>query len=108
MRRDCWFVADLGVLAERPVLLNPLALWLAVNGTRKRADTQVRPYGLERDAWQIARVAPAEREGTEYPGLPRANIISKGNAFPSLTATRERQPSPTGGRRYALARTDPP
>ena len=32
----------------------------------------------------------------------------KGSAFPSLTAARERQPSPAGGRRSALARTDPP
>ena len=32
----------------------------------------------------------------------------KGSAFPSLTAAREGQPSPAGGRRSALARTDPP
>jgi hypothetical protein len=32
----------------------------------------------------------------------------KGSAFPSLTAARERQPSLAGGRRSALAQTDPP
>ena len=43
-----------------------------------------------------------------YPGLPRAEGFPKGSAFPSLTAAREGQPSPAGGRRSALARTDPP
>ena len=32
----------------------------------------------------------------------------KGSAFPSLITARECQPSPAGGRRSALARTDPP
>ena len=43
-----------------------------------------------------------------YPKLPRAKGFPKGRAFPSLTSTRECQPSPAGGRRSALAQTDPP
>ena len=43
-----------------------------------------------------------------YPRLPRAKGLPRGSAFPSLTAARDRQPSPAGGRRSALARTDPP
>ena len=43
-----------------------------------------------------------------YPRLPRAKGLPKGSAFPSLTAARDRQPSPAGGRRSALAQTDPP
>ena len=39
---------------------------------------------------------------------PRAKGFPKGRAFPSLTAARERQPSPAGGRRSAPAQTDPP
>ena len=42
------------------------------------------------------------------PVLPRAKGFPKGSAFPSLTSTRECQPSPAGGRRSALAQTDPP
>ena len=43
-----------------------------------------------------------------YPRLPRAKGFPKGGAFPSLTAAMESQPSPAGGRRSALAQTDPP
>ena len=43
-----------------------------------------------------------------YPRLPRAKGFPKGRAFPLLTAARDRQPSPAGGRRSALAQTDPP
>ena len=43
-----------------------------------------------------------------YPKLPRAKGLPKGRAFPSLTAARDRQPSPAGGRRSAPAQTDPP
>ena len=43
-----------------------------------------------------------------YPRLPRAKGLPRGSAFPSLTAARDRQPSPAGGRRSALAQTDPP
>ena len=43
-----------------------------------------------------------------YPRPPRAKGLPKGRAFPSLTAARDRQPSPAGGRRSALAQTDPP
>ena len=43
-----------------------------------------------------------------YPRLPRAKGLPKGWAFPSLTAARDSQPSPAGGRRSALAQTDPP
>ena len=42
------------------------------------------------------------------PVLPRAKGLPKGSAFPSLTAARDSQPSPAGGRRSALAQTDPP
>ena len=42
------------------------------------------------------------------PVLPRAGGFPKGRTFPSLTSTRECQPSPAGGRRSALAQTDPP
>ena len=42
------------------------------------------------------------------PVLPRAGDFPKGRAFPSLTSTRECQPSPAGGRRSAPAQTDPP
>ena len=53
------------------------------------------------------KAAPAERGGQGYPGFPRANVFPKGTAF-NEAETREGQPSPAGGRRYALARTDPP
>ena len=43
-----------------------------------------------------------------YPSLPRAENFLKGSAFPSLTAARDSQPSHAGGRRSALAQTDPP
>ena len=43
-----------------------------------------------------------------YPGHPRAEGFPKGRAFPSLTAARDCQPSPAGGRRSALAQTAPP
>ena len=43
-----------------------------------------------------------------YPRLPRAKGLPKGWAFPSLTAARDSQPSTAGGRRSALAQTDPP
>ena len=43
-----------------------------------------------------------------YPRLPRAEGFPKISAFPSLTAARDSQPSPAGGRRSARAQTDPP
>ena len=43
-----------------------------------------------------------------YPRPPRAKGFPKDSAFPSLTAARDSQPSPAGGRRSALAQTDPP
>ena len=43
-----------------------------------------------------------------YPRPPRAKGFPKGRTFPSLTSTRKCQPSPAGGRRSALAQTDPP
>ena len=46
----------------------------------------------------------AQRVSGTSPGLDDP----KGNAFPSLTAARDNQPSLAGGRRSALARTDPP
>ena len=50
----------------------------------------------------------SEKRSWMYPRLPRAGGFPKGRAFPSLTAARERQPSPAGGRRSAPAQTDPP
>ena len=41
--------------------------------TKKEADTQVRPYGLEREAGQIARVAPAERGEQGIRDLPEVS-----------------------------------
>ena len=50
----------------------------------------------------------SENRRSVYPGLPRAERFPKGRAFPSLTAARDCQPSPAGGRRSAPAQTDPP
>ena len=50
----------------------------------------------------------SEKRSRMYPKLPRAGGFPKGSAFPSLTAARDSQPSPAGGRRSALAQTDPP
>ena len=43
-----------------------------------------------------------------YPCTSPGLDAPKGRAFPSLTAARDRQPSPAGGRRSASMRTDPP
>ena len=50
----------------------------------------------------------SENRRSMYPKLPRAKGFPKGQAFPSLTSTRKCQLSPAGGRRSALAQTDPP
>ena len=50
----------------------------------------------------------SENRRRMYPRPPRAGGFPKGSAFPSLTAARDRQPSPAGGRRSAPAQTDPP
>ena len=50
----------------------------------------------------------SEKRSWMYPGHPRAEGFPKGRAFPSLTAARDCQPSPAGGRRSAPAQTDPP
>ena len=91
LRRDCRSGRDLGVVIERPALLNSLALCLVVDG------------GLA-----TRQGSASGKRRARYPEFPRTNGFPKGNAFPSLTAARERQPSPAGGRRYAPARTDPP
>ena len=54
------------------------------------------------------RASGSEKRSRMYPRLPRAKDFPKGRAFPSLTAARDRQPSPAGGRRSARAQTDPP
>ena len=54
------------------------------------------------------QVSGSEKRCSVYPRPPRANGLPKGRAFPSLTAARDCQPSPAGGRRSALAQTDPP
>ena len=50
----------------------------------------------------------SENRRSVYPRLPRAKGLPKGSAFPSLTAARDSQPFPAGGRRSAPAQTDPP
>ena len=50
----------------------------------------------------------SEKRSWMYPRPPRAEGFPKSRAFPSLTAARDRQPSPAGGRRSAPAQTDPP
>ena len=54
------------------------------------------------------RASGSENRRRMYPKLPRDGAFPKGRAFPSLTSTRECQPSPAGGRRSAPAQTDPP
>ena len=54
------------------------------------------------------RASGSEKRSWMYPRLPRAGGFPKGRAFPSLTAARDSQPSPAGGRRSAPAQTDPP
>ena len=54
------------------------------------------------------QVSGSEKRRSVYPRPPRANGLPKGGAFPSLTAARDSQPSPAGGRRSAQAQTDPP
>ena len=48
------------------------------------------------------------KENTRVSGTSPGLVNPKGTAFPSLITARDCQPSPAGGRRYALARTDPP
>ena len=89
----------------------------------RRANEGIRPYeitdGLPRPVGADALIGPLQKphqppaSGSEkwsrmYPRLPRVNGLPKGSAFPSLTAARDRQPSPAGGRRSAPAQTDPP
>ena len=50
----------------------------------------------------------SEKRSKGYPRFPRAKGFPKGRAFPSLTAARDCQPSPAGGRRSAPAQSDPP
>ena len=40
------------------------------------------------------RFRGSENQRSVYPGLPRAGGVPKGRTFPSLTAARDRQPSP--------------
>ena len=54
------------------------------------------------------RASGSEKRSWMYPRLPRAGGFPKGRAFPSLTAAKDSQPSPAGGRRSALAQADPP
>ena len=53
-------------------------------------------------------ISGSENRRSVYPRHPRAEGFPKGRAFPSLTAARDCQPSPAGGRRSAPAQTDPP
>ena len=54
-----------------------------------------------------ARPAPAERGRKGIRALPGPKVSPRASRF-IKAPTRECQPSPAGGRRYALARTDPP
>ena len=54
-----------------------------------------------------ARPAPAERGGRGIRALPGLEDSPRGTRFIG-TSTRNRQPSPAGGRRDALAQPDPP
>ena len=54
------------------------------------------------------RASGSENRRRMYPRPPRTGSFPKGIAFPSLTAARDSQLSPAGGRRSALAQTDPP
>ena len=131
LRHDCWSGGNFGVVIERPVLLAPLARYpgdrwglgtgecghppLRGGSPYKRcpvgADALVGPRlppgQHQRRAQQTSGPAPAERAAggiRDYPGpkvSPRASRLIR-------VTTREGQPSPAGGRRYALARTDPP
>ena len=66
------------------------------------------PHRPVAEAFINHRLAAAKIGAGCIPVLPRTGGFPKGSAFPSLTAARDRQPSPAGGRRSALARTDPP
>ena len=92
-------------------------------GLYRRADEGIRPYeiiaglphsvgadALIRPLHQLPRgtVSGSEKRSGMYPRLPRAEGFPKISAFPSLTVARECQLSPAGGRRSALAQTDPP
>ena len=59
---------------------------------------------LRGDAAYPLRVKAERKVSGTSPGLDDP----KGSAFPSLITAREGQPSPAGGRRSALAQTDPP
>ena len=48
-------------------------VWKPGPATRTQADTQVRPYGLERGTGQIARAAPAERGRQGIRDLPEVS-----------------------------------
>ena len=51
LRRDCQIGADFGVVVERPVLLDSLALCLVVDGSLTRqADVDIRPYKGDGDS----------------------------------------------------------
>ena len=98
LHRDCWSGVDLGVVIERPALLAPLARY---PGGRWGLGT-----GVERESWQPARAAPAERECKGIRALPGPKDSPRTSRF-IKAAARKGQPSPAGGRRYAL-RADRP
>ena len=66
------------------------------------------PHRPAAEAFINHRPAAAKREAGCIPDFPGLKVSPKGRAFPSLTAARDRQPSPAGGRRSAPAQTDPP
>ena len=92
-------------------------------GLYQRADVGIRPYGrtmafrvpVGADVFigplQKPHQPPSQRQRKAAQGVSQTSPgpkSPKGNAFPSLTTARDRQPSPAGGRRAALAQTDPP
>ena len=80
LRRGCRSGGNLGAVIERPVLLAPLARYPGDRWGLGYSGRTENPANLQGSA-------SGKRRGG-YPGLPRANITPKGNAFPSLTAAR--------------------
>ena len=87
-----------------PLLLNPLAAPWSREGRPAAAAAQPLAALPLTDAAYPLRVKSTLTVSGTSPGLDDP----KGSAFPSLTAARDGQPSPAGGRRSACMRTDPP
>ena len=87
--------------------------WLAVpcrsQGRKRAARVFAGAVALPHAATLINHRPAAAKIGAAcIPDFPGPKDFPKGRAFPSLTSTRKCQLSPAGGRRSALAQTDPP